>query len=156
VYITELSSKKHFPIEILPIESSDFKILTKSRYFFNWKEEKEFEIHKLKIKDHQEILGLVSFERYSEEWRIHIRLITVSLENRGIYKKYDRIAGNLIAFISKIAVIEYGQLACVSLRPKNKLAKYYIQKYKMNLTGATLSLEVPNIIHLINQYDGHE
>jgi len=26
----------------------------------------------------------------------------------------------------------------------------------MNLTGATLSLEATNIIHLINQYDGHE
>ena len=124
MYITELSSKKHFPIEILPIESSDFKILTKSRYFFNWKEEKEFEIHKLKIKDHQEILGLVSFERYSEEWRIHIRLLTVSIENRGIQKKYDRIAGNLIAFVAKIAVLDFGHLACVSLKPKSSLSEF--------------------------------
>ena len=151
MYITELSSKKHFPIEILPIESSDFKILTKSRYFFNWKEEKEFEIHKLKIKDHQEILGLVSFERYSEEWRIHIRLLTVSIENRGIQKKYDRIAGNLIAFVAKIAVLDFGHLACVSLKPKSSLSEFYIKKYNMRLTGATLSIEVPEIISFINQ-----
>ncbi len=156
MFIKELSTNKNYPIEIKPIESSDFKQLTKSKYHFNWKEEREFEIHKLRIKDELEILGLISFEKYPEEWRIHIRLITVSSDNKGIYKKYDRIAGNLIAFVSRLAVMEYGQLACVSLRPKNKLAKYYINKYNMNLTGATLSLEVPHIIELINQYESHE
>jgi hypothetical protein len=33
------------------------------------------------------------------------------------------------------------------------IAQHYIEKYKMNITGATLSLEVPEILDLINQFD---
>jgi hypothetical protein len=55
--------------------------------------------------------------------------------------------------IAKIAVREYGELACVSLKPKPQIAKHYIEKYNMNVTGITLSIEVPEIIDLINKYD---
>jgi hypothetical protein len=156
VEIIELLTGRIYIVDILPLEKSDYKSLTKSRYFFNWKEELEFELYKLTIKGHQDILGLISFEKYPEEWRIHVRLLTVSIENKGLNKMYDKIAGNLIAFVSKIAVKEYGELACISLRPKSTLAEYYIHKYNMRLTGATLSLEVPEIISLINKYDGNE
>lgn len=54
---------------------------------------------------------------------------------------------------SKIAVMEFGELACVSLLPKSAVAHHYIEKYKMNLTGRTLSLEVPEVLDLINKYD---
>ena len=92
-------------------------------------------------------------ERIPTEWRIHIRLLTVSRENKGKDKKYDKIAGNLIAYVSKLAVEEFGELACISLRPKTLIAQHYIDKYNMNTTGITLSLEVPEILNLINQYD---
>lgn len=71
----------------------------------------------------------------------------------GKNKQYDEIAGNLIAFISKIAIKEFAELACVSLIPKTSIANHYIKKYNMNRTGKTLSLEVPEILNLINQYD---
>lgn len=127
--------------------------MTKARYFFDWKQEKEQEIYKLVVKGQNDILGLISIERIPEEWRIHIRLLTVSAENKGNQKKFEKIAGNLIAFVSKLAVADYGELACVSLRPKSLIAQHYITKYNMNITGMTLSLEVPEIINLINEYD---
>jgi hypothetical protein len=151
--IVEVLTGKIYQIEVLPVESSDYKILTKTRYFFDWKEEKDYEIYKLVIMGQNDILGLVSIERIPSEWRIHIRLLTVSLENKGENKVFEKIAGNLIAFVSKIAIIDFGELACVSLRPKSSIAQHYITKYNMNITGATLSLEVPEIINLINQYD---
>lgn len=80
----------------------------------------------------------------------------MSSENKGKGKIFDRIAGNLIAHVAKIAVAEYGELACVSLRPKSLIAQHYIDKYNMNVTGMTFSLEVPEIINLINQYDHDE
>jgi hypothetical protein len=105
------------------------------------------------IKGQNDILGLVSIERIPSEWRVHIRLLTVSNENVGVNKRFENIAGNLISYVAKIAVADFGELACVSLRSKSSIAKHYIDKYKMNITGMTLSLEVPEIINLINQFD---
>ena len=61
----------------------------------------------------------------------------------------------MITHAAKIAIVEFGELACVSLRPKSQIAQHYIDKYNMNVTGITLSLEVPEILTLINNYD-HE
>lgn len=150
--IIDVSSGNNLPIQILPVDSGDFKSLTKKRYFFDWKEEKDFEIYKLQILNSKDILGLVSIERIPNEWRIHIRLITVSFENKGAKKQYENIAGSLIAHVAKMAVEEFGELACVSLTPKNTIAQHYIDRYKMVVTGKTLSLEVPEILNLINTY----
>lgn len=151
--IIDISTGEKHPIDILPVEIEEFQALKKDRYFFDWRIEKNQEVYKLQIKGLSDILGLVSIERIPQEWRIHIRLLTVSKENKGNDKKYDNIAGNLIAHVAKIAVREFGELACVSLRPKSRIAQHYIDKYKMNVTGMTLSIEVPEIIDLINCYD---
>jgi hypothetical protein len=151
--IVELSTGKIFPIEILPLESADYKLLTKRRYFFDWREEKEQKVYKLIIKEDNDILGLISFEIIPQEWRIHIRLLTVSEENKGKGKKFDKIAGNLICYVSKIAVREFAEMACISLKPKTAIYQHYIDKYNMNTTGATISLEVPEILNLIKEYE---
>ncbi len=100
-----------------------------------------------------ESLGLISLERIPSEWRVHIRLLTVSKENQGKGKKYDKIAGNLIAHAAKLAVADYAELACASLRQKSQIAQYYIDNYKMNSTGSTLNIETPEILNLMNIYD---
>lgn len=151
--IVDTSTGEIYSADIFPVEPDDFKMLRKERYFFDWKIERNQEVYKLLIKGSSDILGLISIERIPQEWRIHIRLLTVSRENKGSEKKYDKITGNLIAYASKIAIREFGELACVSLRPKSLIARHYIEKYHMNKTGMTLSLEVPEIIDLINLYD---
>lgn len=153
MYITEVKSGKHYEVEVSQIEPIDLKSITKAKYFFNWKLEKDYEIHKLTIKDQTEILGLVSFEVIQEEWRIHIRLLSVSLQNKGNSKRYERIVGCMLTSISKIAVREFAELACVSLKPKGAIAQHYIDEYGMNITGATLSLELIEIIDLIEKFD---
>lgn len=154
--LVHVSTGTIFQVDILPVDELDFKLLTKARYFFSWNKEKGEEVYKLVIKGQKDILGLVSIERIPSEWRIHIRLLTVSKENKGSVKVYDKIAGNLITHVAKIAVEEFGEKACVSLRPKNAIANHYIKKYKMNRTGMTLSLEVPEILNLIKLYDEDE
>ena len=151
--IIETSTGKNYQVEIVPVEDIDYKTLGKDQYYFNWRIEKKYEVYKLRIVGSNEILGLVSLERILNEWRVHIRLLTVSIENSGKRKKYDRIAGNLIAHAAKIAVSEYAELACVSLRPKSQIAQHYIDKYNMSATGLTLSIQVPEILDLINLYD---
>jgi len=151
--VKETSTCKFFKVEILPVENSDYKKISKKRYFFDWQEEKEQEVYKLRIIGSEDIIGLVSIERLPEEWRIHIRLLTVSKENKGSEKKYENIIGNLLTYISKIAIKEYAELACVSLKPKSKIAQHYIDKYGMNITGVTLSIELKDIMKLIESYD---
>lgn len=123
--INTSTGEKH-SVNILPVEIDEFKTLRKDRYFFDWKIEKNQEVYKLQIKGSSDILGLVSIERIPQEWRIHIRLLTVSKENKGNDKKYDKIAGNLIVYVAKIAIREFGELACVSLRSKSQIAQHYI------------------------------
>ena len=151
--ILETSTGKKYTVEIMPVESADYKKIGKERYFFDWSIEKNQEVYKLQKIGSSDILGLISLERIPNEWRIHIRLLTVSIENKGNGKEYDKIAGNLIAHAAKIALMEFGEFACVSLRPKSRIAQHYIEKYSMNVTGMTLSLEVPEILNLINLYD---
>ena len=156
MYVVEVSTLKKFAVEVLPVESSDYKSLSKQRYFFDWRAEKREEVYKLVLKGQRDILGVVSMERIPSEWRMHIRLLTVAKENAGSRKVFENVAGNLIAHVAKLAVTEFGALACVSLRPKSSIAKHYIDKYNMRITGKTLSLEVPEIIDLINHYDKDE
>lgn len=151
--VVEVLTGKIYKAEVMPVENTDYKLLSKARYFFDWKEERSEEVYKLVLKGHKDILGLVSIERIPSEWRIHIRLLTVSIENKGNGKVFENIAGNLIAHVAKIAVVDFGELACVSLRPKSLITQHYIEKYSMNITGMTLSLEVPEIVTLINKYD---
>jgi len=151
--IVETSTRNKHSVDIKPVKLNEFKTIRKNRYFFDWKIEQNQEVYKLTIKGSNDILGLISIERITQEWRIHIRLLTVSKENKGKEKQYDKIAGNLIAFVAKIAIREFGELACVSLRPKSQIAQHYIDKYNMNITGMTLSIEVPEILDLINSYD---
>ncbi|HLF65619.1 MAG TPA: hypothetical protein VI603_17785 [Saprospiraceae bacterium] len=153
MHVVEVATGKNHPIEVLPVENTDYKSLSKERYFFNWKEERKEEVYKVVLKGQNDILGLVSIERIPSEWRVHIRLLTVSKENVGNGKVFENVAGNLIAYVAKIAVTDFGALACVSLRPKSSIAQHYIDKYNMNVTGMTLSLEVPEIVNLINKYD---
>jgi len=151
--ITEVKSGKELEIDITPVELIDFKSMPKKKYFFNWKLEKDYNIQKLTIKDQSEILGLVSYEFIPEEWRIHIRLLTVSVENKGKGKAYDGIVGNILTHVSKFAIKEYAELACVSLKPKGAIVQHYIDEYGMNITGTTLSLELDEILALIEKYD---
>jgi hypothetical protein len=153
VVVIDTGTGASHKVEIEPVDGRDFASLTKARYFFDWRQEKEFEMYKLRIANTRDILGLVSIERIPEEWRLHIRLLTVSKENKGSSKKFENIAGNLLTFISKIAVREYGELACVSLKPKGIIARHYIDKFGMNVTGLTLSIEILEIFKLIETYD---
>src|SRR5690606_6762926 len=153
--IVEVLTGKIYPIEVLPVENSDYKSLVKARYFFDRKEERKKEVYKLVIKGQSDILVLISIEKIPSEWTIHKRLLTVSKENLGNGKVFENVAGNLIAYAAKLAVADFGELACISLRPKSSIAQHYINKYNMNVTGMTLSLEAPEIVNLINKYD-HE
>lgn len=144
---------QYHPVKILRVSDGELNSLDKERYFFDWSSEKGQEVFKLCKVDTSNALGIISYERFDSEWRLHIRLLAVSKENMGETKIFEGIAGNMIAYTAKIAIKDYGEMACVSLKPKTKLIKHYISTYNMRKRGNLLSLEVPEIIHLVNTYD---
>lgn len=147
-----ISGQSH-EIEVLSVKSEEFQVLSKSRFWFNWNEEKKFEVFKLSIKNSQDILGLISLKYHHSESREEIRLLAVSKENRGKNKKYDHIAGNLIAYACTRALTLYGEWACVSLRPKTQLIDHYIKKYGLIQAGRSLFVDGLELINLIRMYN---
>lgn len=135
----ESSAKKDIVIELVAEE--DFKSITKTKYFFDWKKEKENIIYKLRVEGSDEILGLMALKHFEQEERCEIKLLSVSKVNRGQNKKYEGIAESLIAFACREAVKRYAENACVSLFPKTELKTHYIMKYGMLDAGRQVFLE---------------
>ena len=95
----------------------------------------------------------MSLSSNEKESYIKINLLATSIENRGKYKTYEHITGNLIAVACKIALKYYGENACVTLEPKSVLKQHYIDKYGMFEVAYKIFLEDIALIRLVNKYD---
>ena len=141
---------------IEPVNTGDVKKLTRKNFLFNWSDFSETELWKIRTEDSKEILGVMSLTYYASEERIEINLIASKKDNVGTNKRYDRIAGCLIGWACRLAVKEYGSSACVSLKPKTKLAQHYQRKYGMKNAGQQLFLDGISLYSLIRQYVDYE
>jgi len=149
VYVYDVKEKKKVKISISTIGKEEIASLRE--FEFNWQLETGNEIYKLTVKKSNEVIGLVSFERFFEELRIEIRLLEISKLNIGKLKKYERVAGILIAFACKESFVS-GFYGFVSLVPKTKLIKHYIEKYGFKQFGRHLAVEFESSEKLINKY----
>ena len=137
------------------LEKGDQKKIRDSDQFdFDWKLEKKKKnnLYKLYLLDEKdEILGLLSLEDIKEELRIHINLIEVSAKNIGRGKKYDRIAGSLIAYACQLS-FDKSYDGFISLIPKTRLIDHYCKKYGFEQFGRQLGLGYEASITLIKNY----
>lgn len=149
--ITQLSSHLHKTVIVESVINQDWKAITQTKYFFDWNTEKNKLVYKLRLSNSDEILGLMSLERFDSDYRIQINLLAVSKENRGKLKKYDGIAENLIAYACREAIKLYAENACVSLIPKTELKQHYIKKYAMLNAGRQVFLEGVALFKLLEK-----
>ena len=56
-------------------------------------------------------------------------------------KRYENVAMCLLVFAGKIALANYGIMACLPLIPKTNLRQHYIRKYGMKFAGQSLYLD---------------
>ena len=140
-------------VRIEPIEDADFKRIDAQRYWFSWRKEKKFSIWKLTIEGTDDILGLMSLNFIEEEKRVEIRLLACSRENVGKGKIFSGIAGCLIAYACRQAILQYPDAPCVSLVPKTRLRQYYINRYGMIDAGLSLCLLEVGLINIITKYN---
>jgi len=151
--IIEVATSRKLKASVTPLANADFKQITKKRCFFDWKKEKGVsDLFKLTLQGKSEILGLLALIDFPQEFRVQIHLLCVSRENLGKEKKYEGIAGSLIAFAGRVAITKYFEQACVSLLPKTELRSYYKNKYGMMDGGPQLFLEGGKLQELIKKY----
>lgn len=153
--ISELATGYKRKVVISAVEDHDFKVLVKKHYSFNWKPFRDkLAIFKLCAEDEPGvILGVVGIKDVPDEMRMEIKLIANSKENVGRNKKYEGIAGCLIAFVGNEALAKYNKYACVSLIPKTQLIAHYETKYHMRYAGWQLYLEGDELTELVKKYD---
>ncbi|WP_118976436.1 N-acetyltransferase [Taibaiella koreensis] len=153
--LIKVKTREEQKVKIVPVEEEDYKALTKKRYHFSWKSFKghaNVAVYKLQIPGEDDILGVMALIDFPRESRIEISLLACSLENVGENKTYEGIAGNLIAYAGRLAVKRYGKNACLSLVPKTRLKKHYIDKYGMLDAGWQLFLEGKVLNDIILKY----
>ncbi len=127
-------------------------------YKLNWKDyvkEKEHRsdlIFKLKETNSGVILGMISLiDELRLTHSVEIHKIEVKPENIGRNKRYDNIAGCLIAFACQQS-IDKGLGGKVVLISKNKLRWHYHNKYGMTEFMGFLVSNSENSRQLINKY----
>jgi hypothetical protein len=155
MYIKEVSTGKTYQIEILPLENSDFKLLSNTQYFFNWNEEDNQEAYKLVLIGQNEIQGLVSIERIPSEWRIHIRLLTVSSEN-----KFFALPFGLPSFYIKSQQLPFTEtprrLAPIPNSPRPKLCSVSIHTMQTKkAVSSQMTVLLPPRLHTLSEHSRH-
>jgi len=153
MHIIEVSSGLKIKAVITTIEPKELAMLTQKRYSFTWKSIKQTAtIYKLNIENQNDILGVMGLIDFPTEKRVEIKLLASAVENRGKNKKYDRVAGCLIAYACRLAKAKYGDYSCVSLVPKTELIKHYTIKYGMVNGGWQLYLDGERLNNILNDY----
>ena len=147
------SEGKKRPVSIEQVIAADFKKISKTRYFFDWKLEKKFFVYKLFLKGQTDILGLVSLDYFDTEYRVEIRLLASSKENVGGNKSIGGIAGNLFASAARLSITRYGEMAAISLVPKTDLGQHYMDTYGFEQAGRSMFMEGARLLDLLKNYD---
>jgi len=149
MYIVDLQEKQKVNVVVSKATKSELKNI--QDFEFNWRSESEFEIYKLESINSGEILGLISLNIIYEELRIEIMLIEIQKANIGKSKRFDRIAGILIAYACKLA-FDLGFYGFVSLVPKTRLIKHYKKKYDFKQFGRQLAVQFESSAQIMNKY----
>ena len=78
--IVESATGQKLSVAISPVESKDFRQITKKRYSFDWKKERGVTaVFKLTLTGRSDILGLVSVIDFPKEFRLEMHLRRTSV-----------------------------------------------------------------------------
>ena len=145
-------NQTEFEAKIEKVNVKELKTIYKSKRFgFDWRLEKKLEVYKIIDEETEEIHGLMSLNDYPHEFRIHLNLIEIPLNNQGKLKTIDWAAGCLLAFASQLA-FKNDYNGFVSLHPKTKLIKLYTNDYGFSHYGRFLGIEGTQANELISKY----
>jgi hypothetical protein len=151
-YLKGILTGERLPATISRLSTEEIALLDDSKRFdFEWKRQLQFEIYGLFLKYPGQVIGLVSLECQPKNLAIEIKLIANAREYIGSNKRYERIAGCLIAFVCKKS-FDLKFDGYVYLKPKTSIIRHYRQKYGFSDAGNCLFSDTYNSGKLIDQY----
>jgi hypothetical protein len=137
MYIQDCRTQERIEVVVEYVSPKDLKLIKKNSAFnFDWDKYKNKELYKLRTVQDDKIQGLMCVVDHTDEFTnaIEIELLELSEENIGKKKKFDRIAGVLIAFAC-MESLKRGHEGYIFLTPKTTLIKHYEEKYHLLFTG---------------------
>lgn len=151
-YLDDTLTGERLPAVISRLSTEEIALLDNSnRFDFEWRRQLQFEIFGLRLNISQEVIGLISLERQPKNLAIEIKLIANAREHLGSKKRYDRIAGSLIAFACQRS-FDSDFDGFVYLKPKTSIIRHYRQKYGFSDTGNNLFSDTNNSKQIIKEY----
>ncbi|WP_342088318.1 hypothetical protein [Dyadobacter sp. OTU695] len=151
-YLEDILTGERLPATISRLSTEEIVLLDNSKRFdFEWKRQLQFEIYGLFLECPGQVIGLVSLECQPKNLAIEIKLIANAREHIGSNKRYDRIAGCLIAFVCKRS-FDLKFDGYVYLKPKTSIIRHYRQKYGFSDASNCLFSDTYNSGKLIDQY----
>ena len=131
----------NFETTISRITQPDVKLLSKTKWLFDWKQELSFperDVYKLTIINNQKIIqGLISLEVKIDH--VYIHLVESAPFNKGKDKIYIGVPGNLVAFACKLS-FQRGHEGNVAFISKSKLINHYIESLGAQHVGGRLMI----------------
>ena len=153
--IENVMTGETFDTAVVSVSAADLKTTTKKAgWLFNWREEARqpgHQIFKLTTVDNPTIVqGLVGLEVSFDHVKMH--LIENAPFNLGKHKAYVGVAGNLIAYVCKVA-FETGHLGNVAFVAKTKLIEHYTTSVgAVHVGGRLMILDTTAALILVKRY----
>jgi len=144
-----------FPTEIMEIGKADLLLITKAKKWqFDWRQEfKEADrkVYKLTIIGNPDIIqGLASISDNQDHLYLH--LIENAPFNKGKFKLYQGVPGNLFAFACKLSR-DRGYEGIVAFQSKTKLIEHYEKTLGATHIGGHKMIIFPKAaLKLMNHY----
>lgn len=156
MYILDLQTNSLIAAEIVRATAKDMP-LKKDGWNFNWKstiKKKDTETYVLRIKSNPSaVQGVLHLRK--QEGMLIMDLVEIAPHNiGGESKRYDYVAGCLIAFACRESFkLENNYKGFLSFESKTKLIEWYIEKYHAKIAmGQKMYIEPSDGQNLINEY----
>ncbi|MEM9834252.1 MAG: hypothetical protein AAF944_26700 [Bacteroidota bacterium] len=153
--IENIRTRDSFPTDILIVENSDLKGITKKAgWSFNWKAEfkqPDRDVYKLTIVNNLSVIqGLVSLTERDDH--VYMHLIESTPFNKGKDKVYSGVPGNLVAFAAKLS-FHRGFEGYISFLAKTTLVDRYVKTLGASHVGGNLMvINTTASLKLIDKY----
>ncbi len=139
---------------VVPLGSMDSKRLSRLKWDFDWGLELVYprrEVYALLTEDDPLTLqGLISIEEEYDHMYMH--LLEAAPTNRGRGRKYEGVAGNLVAFLCKKS-FERGHEGNIAFESKTRLIEHYKTTLGAQLiAGTRMLIETSDARRLVTQY----
>lgn len=155
MYVFDRQAKQDIPAKVIPVTEQLLAKIQRSREFrFNWKKERESgRVCYALVHGDRELLGVMAVLVHSESSAVEICLLESAQTQIGKKKRYERIAGCMLAYACRIS-FGHGFGGFIYLIAKTNLLAHYQKQYGMRrLAGQpTCYLDLGDALRLMNEY----